>query len=869
MEDLPERGESNLCSVDIEYGETLSTREAAAALGVNERTVRRAVARGDLRAIKQGVTYRIPQGEIERYAAVMGGVASPRPIARVVPFPDPMDAFAPLPAPLSSFVGREAELSQLTSLLIDPSVRLVTLTGPGGIGKTRLTLTVAGAVRGRFRDGVVFVPLAAVTQPELMLSAIADAIGLRESTSRDRRTQLHGFLRARRMLLILDNVEQILAVAPDVAQLVAVAPELTVLVTSRAPLRLGGEHEIPLQPLGIASALATPAALLASDAGRLFVERARAHDPSFEVNDASAPIVAEICAQLDGLPLAIELAAARANVLSPRQLRDRLERRLPLLTGLARDLPARHRTMRDAVAWSYDLLTDDEQRLFRQLSVFVGGCTLDAATRVTGCRGDRVTGEASSRAPTSDALDLVTTLVEHSLLQREIGLNGEPRFRMLETIREYGLEQLERDEESAARAAHAHYYLELTRQLRALVKTQAMRAPFDRLAADDANLGAALDWLEGHEAANFVAMVAAIAMYWYAFSHLHDAAMWLDRALARQDSASTADRGRLLIAYGELLMLQGDFVRAELVFARGLPLLRDEGEPVDLAMALISRGASLNYGGKYEAGRVHLSEALVVAEPIADRTLRAAACGGALANLSVSARGEGDLDQATACIEDAVRWYHGQELDLAETRAFMDRAGLARDQEQHGLAVAYYLAAIERTGDRGDMRIVAEALTGIACAATVWEQPSTALQLLGAAEALRERVGLVMLDPTDLANNARDLAVLRETVGDHIADAVLAEGRTLPPGEAVAIAIGVTEPVRKHEIARGAASQTLTRREQAVLGLLVEGQSDREIAATLYMSPRTAEWHVRSILAKLGVTTRREAIRKARTLGFA
>ena len=870
-----------LRSVDSRDARELSTGEAAKELGVTERTVRRAIARGELAASRRGGGYRIDSQELARFAAQAELSAAPRPAPSVTLLPAPEQTFAPLPTPLSSFIGREAEQAALTALLVDPTVRLVTLTGPGGVGKTRLAIAGAEAVRERYPDGIVFVALAAISQPEMVLPAIAEALGLQEVAGRDRRAQVRAFLRGKRLLLVLDNFEQILAAAPEAARLAAEASDLTILVTSRAALRVGGERVFPLSPMALARKSASPNEIATSDAAQLFVARAREHDASFTLDAIAAPHVADICAHLDGLPLAIELAAARVNVLPPRQLRMHLEQRLPLLTGGARDAPQRHATMRDAIAWSYSLLGPEEQRLFRRLAVFVGGCTLDAAERV------------AHDGAWLRTLDLLTSLVDQSLLKRETGLAGEtppsgrgglggewgppsgrgglgeePRYRMLETVREYGLGRLETDEEAAARSLHAHFFLDLAWALRPLANTRATRAPLDRLEADVDNLRAALDWLDARgEPADFVRLVVACYPFLFARSHFREAERWLDRAMTKSCQAADADHARLMIGAAELLMVKGQFSRANAAFVETLPLIRAMGESLDLAMALISSGAALNYDGRYVEGEAHLREALSLTEAIDDATLRAAVATRALANLSISARGQGDLAAAAANAEDAHHFSHANALDLAEIRILADLGDIAKDQGDYDLAATRYLASLEQTSERGEMRSIAEVLSGMASVATAWGHYRAALLLLGAATTLRERIGYGMLLPVDAARFDRDHAALRESLGEQEAMAILTEGHALPLAEAIGIAAAVT-PADGLPASGAASTRELTPRERNVLRLLAESRTDREIAEVLYLSPRTVSWHVGAILGKLGATSRRDAIALARASGL-
>jgi excisionase family DNA binding protein len=837
----------------------LTTREAAARLDVTERTVRRAIARGELPAFKHRGAYRIP-------AAALETDAPPRQVPKLFALPPAADGVASLPVPPTTFVGRTTERAEVAALLLNPDVRLLTLTGPGGIGKTRLAIAAAGEVEADFPDGVAFVDLAAIAQDDLVLPAIAAALGVAEAAQHDLLSRVCTRLSGRRLLLVLDNFEHVLEAAPVVSRLLRAATDLTVLVTSRIPLRLAGERELQAPALSLPGTgePLTAETLLTSDAGRLFVERARAVDAAFVLDERNTAAVAEICAMLDGLPLAIELATARLKTLPPGHLRERLERRLPLLTGAPRDAAPRHATMRDAVAWSYDLASPDEQRLFRRLAVFAGGFTLDAVEGVSLRSG------GDERSDTPSSLDILASLIDQSLLVREIGPDGEPRYRMLETIREFGLEQLDPAEEAAARTAHAGYFLRLASALRPLVTTRSARAPLDRLEAEEANLRAALDWLAARGPVEaFAHMVAACYTFLFALSHFAEAETWLTRGLEIRDRAAPADRARLAVGAGELLMVQGIFSQAAAALADGVALVRELDDAFDLAMALISRGASLNYGGEYAAAEPFFHEALIAADRIADPTLRAAAAGRALANLGVSARGRGDLDLATARGEEALARIRGKGLDLAETRALMDLGDVARNQGNSRLAVERYLACITASEERRELRLVAEALDGIGSVAGNWGLARAALLLFGAAGGVRERIGYGMLLPLDVATRDRYLAGLLASLGEESVALLLAEGRALTLAEAIGVAATVADPAETTAGSELRGRIDLTARERDVLRLLVARRTDREIADALFLSPRTVNWHVARILGKLGASSRRDAATVAIARGLA
>src|SRR5215207_1006872 len=417
-------------------GHALTAKEAARVAGVHERTIRRAIARGELPAAKRAGIFQIAPEALVQYRARHRRTSPPLSLLRLVEHA-PGSAFA-LPTPLTSFLGRERDIAAVTAALSQPDLRLLTLTGPGGTGKTRLALRVAEELAPRFPDGVAFVPLAAVADPLLIPSAIAQQLGVRERGDRPIGERLIAALHDRRLLLVLDNFEHVLPAAPFVAELLAACPALSILVTSRTMLRLSGEQRFPVPPMTLPDPTITTTATAArqADAVQLFVQRAQAAQPGFVLTDENAGIVAAICRRLDGLPLAIELAAARIPVLPQRALLDRLDRRLLLLTGGPLDAPACLRTMRDAIAWSYDLLPSEEQLLFRRLAVFMGGCTLEAATALAGGG--------------IDVLEGISALVASSLLRQEDGSGGESRFLMLETVREFGLERLAASELLAA-----------------------------------------------------------------------------------------------------------------------------------------------------------------------------------------------------------------------------------------------------------------------------------------------------------------------------------------------------------------------------------------------------------------------------------
>jgi excisionase family DNA binding protein len=849
------------------HAHDLSTAEAAVLLNVAERTVRRAIARGDLPTSKSGGVYRLRETDVAAYAARTQRSASGNavPPARYLP----EQLLAEHAAANSSYITRRALQADLTARLRDPAVRVVTLTGPGGAGKSRLAMAACSQVAAHFPDGVVYTPLSTIFHPTLVAPAIATALWIQETAGQDLTHPIAAALSGTRRLIVLDNFEQILSAAPLVSWMAAIAPECTFLITSRAPLHVRGEQELPVPPMPVAAADASPVEVLASEAGQLFVARVREHVPDFTVDTGNAPLVAAICAQLDGLPLAIELAATRVKMLGLEHLRQHLHHRLHLLAGGPADAPHRHSTMRNAIAWSYDLLSEEEQRVFRQLAVCVGGCTLDASLALAGLllRAEPPPGDTSGAEPDLAALDRMATLVDHSLLTVAPGLDGALRYGMLETIREFGVTHLSSDEQELANATHAQFFLDLAWRHRPLVTTRATHAPMSALAADLENLGAALEWLEhAGPDADFARLVAATYTFMFADGHFAEGAAWLQRAQAKLADLSPLERALLQVGMAERLMVNGDLGEATTAFAEILPRVRADGTPFDLANALISSGVAHVYNADYLAGEAHLHEALNLADLVPEHQVQAAIVSRAQANLSVAARAQGNLSAAARWGEAALKRCRAAGLELAEARILIDLGDIARDQGYFTHAIAQYQAFLMRFDGRGEVRLLPDALGGIASALAATGHDEVALPLFDTASRLRERTGYHLLLPTDLTRHEQEMAAATARLGAETAAAILGVWHEQPFASILRLALSIA-PEEDERPGKTAPAIALTPREEEVLYLLLQSLTDRGIAAALHVSPRTVSWHVRHILDKLGVTTRRDAIAQARRAG--
>jgi predicted ATPase/DNA-binding CsgD family transcriptional regulator len=812
-----------------------------------------------------------------------------------------------LPAPLTQLVGRDLEIAAIETLLNDPNVRLVTLSGPGGVGKTRLASHISRRVASQFRDGITFVDLSSTRDPELVLATVAQALDIPDTGHSPLIERIAATLQNREMLLVLDNFEQVITAATTIPQLLSFSSGIKILVTSREVLRVSGEFEFSVPPLPVPTAGDSIPRLLELDSVKLFVQRAGAVRTGFELNPENAAAVAAVCERLDGLPLAIELAAARLRHLSPQALLARLSGRLTLLTGGSRDLPARLQTMRDAIAWSYELLPADEQHLFRRLSVFAGGFTPDAADGVRGSGGKGVRTDSPPDPLTplpADTFESVASLVDKSLLIVLSGSDEEPRYGMLETIREFGLECLRAaDEETDARAAHTAWCVEMAEANAANLTGPERVHLLRRLELERPNIRQSLEWAESTgDASSALRLAAALSPFWEVQGHLTEGEEWTRRCLAipgaaESPHAGAAYRGASFIAYR-----RGKYDAAIEAANRAIEIGEATGSDELIAGGLITLG-SVDFDrselkrsvARYSAA-LQRYRAIQHIDGMADALSK---CGLVWAGLQ-------ELDRAAEALEESIQiartwnrpvWvafstgrlgfvdqmrgnYESAERQVLEALAIQRQlnqisavamlwlgATIARDMENWPTSANRYRESLELRWKLSERRGVAESLAGIAELAALTGHADAAARIFGGLETLRVAIGVPGYQwEQDRRRHALDLA--KTALGDEAFEEALNAGRVMPRPDVVSLAIATCQAIERpgieDETSDAEPSELLldaglTSRELEVLQALAGGLTDREIGEQLYISPRTVARHLHSIYQKLDVTSRSAA----------
>jgi predicted ATPase/DNA-binding NarL/FixJ family response regulator len=758
-----------------------------------------------------------------------------------------------LPSPADLFVGRDGELEAVSRMLADPQTRLVTLTGPPGIGKTRLAVACASAHAERSGCAAVFVDLAPVRDPALVMVELAQAMGVEPRGGTDLTGQLAAALGHQERLVVLDNCEHLLAAAPDVGRVLAACPRLRVLATSRERLRLSAEQEFPVPPLAMpASAdVADLSSLAANPSVALLLDRARRTNPGFDLTPANALLLANACVRLEGLPLAIELAAPRLKVLTPGELVFRLASRMEVLAGSTRDVPARQRALRNAIAWSYDLLDSGERALFRRLSVFAGGWTLADAGRVCVMNGD-------------DALTMVESLLDKSLIRRLPGDEETAEFSMLESLREYAAEQLvSHAEAEQTRARHAGHYADLAEQFEASIALPEERTWILGVGRHHADLRAALDYcLDAGRDTWALWLTTALGWYHYTHGDLDHGQALVDTVLrqtadrsdqaAMSGAAAAGGQASVLIVGGVLAWAAGDHGRAKGLLLSALQHSEARGDARRAAIACAFLGSVARAGGEWEAS--------------ADWHRRAEAGfreGGntpgvawARHDLGLLARDHGDLGSAAEQLRASLRDFRELDHPWAVASAAWGLGTTLSAQGQLEEAGSLLAEALRIYTDVNDPRGVAQCLDALAHVASERAHYESAARLIGAAAALRVRVAVRQPD-TEQARSSAVEQVLARALGPQDADTLIHAGRTMPVQQAadlataVASGAGPADPDRSSRV-------PLTPRERQVAALVASGRTNRQIGRVLGISEKTAEVHLHHVMSKLDARSRAE-----------
>ena len=761
------------------------------------------------------------------------------------------DGVAPMhandPRPLLPIYGRERELAQARLFLEGTGPRLLTFTGPGGVGKTRLAIRLMADISHLYPDGAFALQLAAVRDPNLLIPMIAYEFGIRDSGEIAVYDRLVSVLSRHRVLLVLDNFEQIILAADQIGQLLSATSQLHILVTSRVPLSVFGEQEMAIQPLSLPDHRAMSVDELAENpAVALFVHRASSVRAEFELTAENAETVASVCQRLDGLPLAIELAAVRMKVLSPTALLGRLSNSLDLLTGGPRNSPDRQRTMRSAITWSYELLSAVEQELFANLSIFAGGFTLEAASAVAGA-----------------TLDSLSALVDSSLVRAESSFDGEPRFQILELNKEFGREKVvEAGQFDDLAKRHGAYFLNQAEYADQFLFGGSKQTMYLNLVEQDHdNIRATLYRMEETgDYESILRMSAALAVFWYLRGHLHEGQAWLQKGLDRAISAPPILRARALQGYGLIATYLGDLSGAAKVLEESLEItLAEPGKP-GLAMSLGLLGVAIEDSGDFARGSQLFDEAIAAVDTSSSIGQSDSLLVSLRSHRGVCAWGMGEIEKARSLWEQSLAAARGNEdwWWVANCLGYLALAAVERksvqeaaSRQHESLSILWQMNAVDD---------LAGAIAGAACVASAQGDNYAAIKFFRVSETLRIRIGSRVPPPE------RDVFRLffersRAALPDEQGAAAEREGSLLTTERAVAEALDLLRaPIDSRSSGLPTSAMMLTPRERDVLRLLVAGQTDREIAESLFISPRTAQGHVARLFDKLDVSTRTAAV---------
>lgn len=669
-----------------------------------------------------------------------------------------------------SIIGREKEKADVIGLLSEDSGRLVTLTGIGGTGKTRLSQAVGLELLPEFADGVFFIELAGISQPDLVAPTIASTLGIKDTGGRPVLELLTEHLRNRQMLLVIDNFEQVIGAGPQLAELLSKCDRLKILVTSRVVLRLSIEREMVVPPLSAPeSGRVTFEELRLNDAVRLFTERAAAASPGFVLTAENAEKIGGICTRLQGLPLAIELAAARVRILSPSGILSRLDDRLKFLTGGPRDLPARQRTMQGAVDWSYELLTDAEKKLFRMLSVFAGGFRLDAAEALCASATDERSRDCDS------ALDLVSSLVDQSLLLKRRQMNGEFRFYMLDVVRDYALDSLESaNEKEQVQADHAEYFVSLAEQAEPFLQAAHSAEWLDRLEEEDDNIRAGMQWSLENDPQIAVRLAVSLRNFWLLHSHLGEGYRWMKAALDSGGEPPAALRFKLMNGLGLASRFRGDLDTARNAYKNGLAAGKEAGDKQGIAVSSRGLGLVAMQQGDFAASEQYFESGLAISRELGDKFGTALS----LSFLGDLARTKGDDARARPLFDEALEYFRELDNKSAACDAMNNLAAAAFGLGDFHTAEVNFTEAIRLANTLGNKMTISYAIDGFAALAVESGEHRRAARFAGAAQALRESIGY-KIEPAELRFREAYLGKLKPFVQPTSFEAETAAGSKL------------------------------------------------------------------------------------------
>jgi predicted ATPase/DNA-binding CsgD family transcriptional regulator/DNA-binding XRE family transcriptional regulator len=791
------------------------------------------------------------------HAALVASAGS-RQRGRIESHPESVVAPLPLSSVAAELIGREGELRTIRGILQD-GVKILTLTGPGGVGKTSLAVHLARNCASQYPDGVTFVDLAPLSDAALVPATIMRAFQLPKPSSGEPLEILTAHLSDKRLLLVLDNFEQVLAAAPGVAFAIQSVASVTALVTSRGPLRVRGEREYPVPPLDVPALVRIPgvADVAGNAAVALFVERAQAMVPGFQLNRENAAVIAAISRRLDGLPLAIELAAARVRVLDPMALLARLDSVLPLLSAGARDLPERQRTMRRAIEWSYNLLDESARALFPRLSVFRGGWTIDAAEAVGFVAG----------VPAGDVVDALSSLVEQSLVVTEREADGSLRYRFLVPIREFAETYLEQSGQADdARRRHAAFYHSISGQAAVALTGPLQIQWLARLEKEHDNVRLSLEWLlENREWDDVTEFGWNLWVFWWIRNYHAEGRRWMSRVLDHSAQLPPVTRARALGLAGAMALGQGDIAFARAACWESRTLFRTECDEVSAARSELVLGLIDTGEGNARTAADHLREA----SGINGRNgahFWAALATSALGMLSFR---RGDFERAGVLLQE------GYELSAQAGDRFSryitlyNLARLAQERKDVGKAAELYQEGLAISLEAGDRANLAYCMEGLAAVAATRGDFERAAQLLGGAGALFEAVGLrVYTYRPDQALREQTIARVRSRLDDGAWTKLEATGAAMSLDDLLGLAASLVGQAMQGPPPKLVSTYGLTPREIEILRFIITHHSDREIADILYISPRTVGTHMNAIRNKMGVASRREAARIAAELGL-